>query len=219
MPGPEHDMGQPSPPVNRRSEVAGVVFDPSGTRMYFSSQRAYGFGVVYEVSGPFRQPAEPRQEADPPPPPLEAPPPAGGRGTGGRSEQRPPDREDTAGPGLRMSAAKRVSPATLLRRGMNVNVSVQRAGTVTLALRTADLKRVPGDGSTERPSLVTLAVEQTTFNVPGRKKLRLRLTRRARARLRRRRRALAARLTAQAVDGQGQVAIANRGLRIGGKRQ
>jgi uncharacterized protein len=36
------------------SEATGVVFDPSGTRMYFASQRAYGPGAVYEVSGPFR---------------------------------------------------------------------------------------------------------------------------------------------------------------------
>ena len=36
------------------SEVTGPSFDPSGTRLYFSSQRGYGTGVVYEVTGPFR---------------------------------------------------------------------------------------------------------------------------------------------------------------------
>ena len=36
------------------NEVTGVVFDPSGTRMYFSAQRSYGFGALYEVTGPFR---------------------------------------------------------------------------------------------------------------------------------------------------------------------
>jgi secreted PhoX family phosphatase len=42
------------------SELTGVVFDPSGGRMYFSSQRAGGKdgmpgpGAIYEVSGPFR---------------------------------------------------------------------------------------------------------------------------------------------------------------------
>lgn len=40
-----------------RSEIAGPAFDPSGTRLYFSSQRgAEGTGargVTYEVSGPF----------------------------------------------------------------------------------------------------------------------------------------------------------------------
>ena len=37
------------------NEVTGVVFDPSGTRMYFSAQRSYGFGALYEVTGPFRR--------------------------------------------------------------------------------------------------------------------------------------------------------------------
>ena len=37
------------------SELTGVAFDPSGSRMYVSSQRAHGIkGEVYEVSGPFR---------------------------------------------------------------------------------------------------------------------------------------------------------------------
>ena len=47
-----------------KSEVCGVSFDPSGTRMYCTSQRAYPFspslpgpGAVYEISGPFRLPA------------------------------------------------------------------------------------------------------------------------------------------------------------------
>ena len=48
-------------PDHRRSELTGVTFDPSGSRMYFSSQRAFpdgllpGPGAVYEVSGPFRR--------------------------------------------------------------------------------------------------------------------------------------------------------------------
>lgn len=47
-------------PHHRRSELTGVTFDPSGSRMYFSSQRAYpqgllpGPGAIFEVSGPFR---------------------------------------------------------------------------------------------------------------------------------------------------------------------
>jgi secreted PhoX family phosphatase len=48
-------------PLHKGSELTGVVFDPSGSRMYFSSQRAYppsdllpGPGAIYEVSGPFR---------------------------------------------------------------------------------------------------------------------------------------------------------------------
>jgi secreted PhoX family phosphatase len=47
-------------PIHAGSELTGVTFDPSGTRMYFSSQRAFGRGgtpgpgAIYEVSGPFR---------------------------------------------------------------------------------------------------------------------------------------------------------------------
>ena len=37
------------------SELTGLAFDPSGSRMYFSSQRAHGIkGEIYEVTGPFR---------------------------------------------------------------------------------------------------------------------------------------------------------------------
>ena len=40
------------------SELAGAAFDPSGTRLYFSSQRGpteTGSGVTYEVRGPFKR--------------------------------------------------------------------------------------------------------------------------------------------------------------------
>jgi uncharacterized protein len=48
-------------PQHERSEVTGVTFDPSGRRMYFSSQRAFpesellpGPGAIYEITGPFK---------------------------------------------------------------------------------------------------------------------------------------------------------------------
>lgn len=48
-------------PQHRGSELTGVTFDPSGSRMYVSSQRAFaksdlepGPGAIYEISGPFR---------------------------------------------------------------------------------------------------------------------------------------------------------------------
>ncbi|MDI1432621.1 alkaline phosphatase PhoX [Polyangium sorediatum] len=41
-----------------KSEITGPAFDPSGTRLYFSSQRGDGSGgVTYEVTGPFHAPA------------------------------------------------------------------------------------------------------------------------------------------------------------------
>ena len=39
--------------ADRGNELAGAIFDPSHRRLYFSAQRAYGFGAVYEVRGPF----------------------------------------------------------------------------------------------------------------------------------------------------------------------
>ena len=39
------------------SEMTGPAFDPSGTRLYFSSQRSPG--RTYEITGPFRPPAPP----------------------------------------------------------------------------------------------------------------------------------------------------------------
>jgi tricorn protease-like protein len=37
-----------------RSELTGPAFDPSGRRLYFSSQRGVdGRGITYEVTGPF----------------------------------------------------------------------------------------------------------------------------------------------------------------------
>ncbi len=53
LPGEEH----------ANSELTGPVFDPSGSRLYFSSQRAIPAGVIYEISGPFR-----RTRAEPPAP-------------------------------------------------------------------------------------------------------------------------------------------------------
>lgn len=39
------------------SEITGPAFDPSGTRLYFSSQRATGSlgGITYEITGPFHE--------------------------------------------------------------------------------------------------------------------------------------------------------------------
>jgi uncharacterized protein len=69
----EIDMGVISPerrvakflsitgPKHRGSELTGVTFDPSGSRMFFSSQRAFaesdlepGPGAIYAITGPFK---------------------------------------------------------------------------------------------------------------------------------------------------------------------
>lgn len=45
LPGVEHE----------NSELTGPVFDPTGHRLYFSSQRMTGGGAIFEVTGPFRR--------------------------------------------------------------------------------------------------------------------------------------------------------------------
>jgi secreted PhoX family phosphatase len=176
-----------------KSEVCGVVFDPSGTRMYCTSQRAHppsssapGPGAVYEISGPFRQPGVAR--ADP------FGPPAGERGAG-------PLRG--AG-GLRVEVRRRVGRESLLRRGLPIEVTAPAGSVVTAALDTADLLRSPGpEGTTDRPRTVTLA--RRRFRAMRRSRQpRLRLGPKAKRRLRRRRRPLTARLlvTARLPDGR-----------------
>lgn len=116
----------------RGNELAGVVFDPSGERLYFSAQRAYGFGVVYEVTGPFRS-------GQAVPAPIAAGVPSGGSR------------------GLRVRAPRRISLAALRRSGLPVEIRVEAPTALRVALRTDDLRRVPGArGSTQRPRTVTL---------------------------------------------------------------
>ena len=43
---------------HKKSEVTGPAFDPSGTRLYFSSQNGQEWekiGITYEVTGPFNK--------------------------------------------------------------------------------------------------------------------------------------------------------------------
>lgn len=80
-----------------QSEITGIVFNPAGDRLYFSSQRGGagsgpGFGTSYEVKGPFRLarptvtlPSGDQVPATPGRPPVTTPPatpPGPGPGTG-----------------------------------------------------------------------------------------------------------------------------------------
>ena len=100
-------------PEHANSEVIGLTFDPSGTRFYVGSQRAGGVGAVYEISGPFR-PFTP-----PPAPPVPQPP------------------IDPPAPGipLGLTIARRISIATLIRRGLAIALTLDKASTVRLRLR------------------------------------------------------------------------------------
>jgi hypothetical protein len=143
----------------RGNEMAGVVFDPSGSRLYFAAQRAYGFGAVYEVTGPFRRPG------------------AGARAPGvGRVAAREP---------LEVRAPARVSLAAL-RRGVVVDLWLDEPAELRVALRTDALKRVAGRrGSTARPETVMLDRRRLSKARAGRHRIRLRVSATDARRLRR----------------------------------
>src|SRR5215217_3319134 len=118
---------------DRGNEMAGVIFDPSHRRLYFSAQRAYGFGAVYEVRGPFHAAGGTV--------PTAASAPAGGGLTG-----------------LIRRAPERVRLDVLASRGLAIDLRPGEADSVVAALRSDELGRVPGKrGSTARPHTVTLA--------------------------------------------------------------
>lgn len=89
------------------SEVTGVCFSPDGSRMYFGSQRAWGSGAVYEVTGPFRTTR---------PPALGTPPPV-----------------DPALLGL--TATARIRSETLLKSGLRVRLTSAGAIDATTRLK------------------------------------------------------------------------------------
>jgi secreted PhoX family phosphatase len=179
----------PAHPVSGefKSEVCGVVFDPSGTRMYCTSQRAHpasssapGPGAVYEVSGPFRLPP-----GGAPPSPFGLP--AGQRRGGGALGR-------SSGDELEVRAPRQVGRRSLLRSGMELQVRAPAGAEVSVQLDTADLQRVSGpDGTTDRPRTVTLA-RRRFRGMHRSRRPRLRLGPKALRRLHRRRRPLTARV-------------------------
>jgi uncharacterized protein len=186
------------------SEVCGVVFDPSGTRMYCTSQRAHpttssapGPGAVYEVTGPFQQPGAAA--------PNPFGPPAGDRRGGplrrGRGE-------------LRVTAPRRIGHRSLLRRGLEIKVKAPPGSNVTAVLDTADLLRSPGpNGTTDRPRTVTLS-RRRFRGLRRTRHPRLRLGLKARRQLGRRRRSLIARLLVTARLPNGRRLSAVRRVRV-----
>jgi hypothetical protein len=103
MDGVQH--GDPN--TDASSETTGPSFDPSGTRFYFSSQRAYGFGVLYEVTGPFRTLPAPGPSPTPSP----------------------------AGLVLRTNAYRRTLKSRLVKQGFRVGVTLNATADVTSVLR------------------------------------------------------------------------------------
>jgi uncharacterized protein len=132
------------------SEMTGVVFDPSGTRMYFSSQRSYAYapdgfpseagvvahGATYVVPGPFRLPGGGV------PSDWVYGPPAGERGT------------------LPLAAPAGLDVDVLDAGSQLVRATVKSEDATALhaVVRTFDLKKESrDDGTHDRPLPVTLA--------------------------------------------------------------
>jgi hypothetical protein len=114
--------------LERGNELAGVVFNPAGSRMYFAAQRAFGVGAIYEVSGPFLGEA------------VAAPTAA------------------AASAPVRRRRLARVRVGRWRRGAVRVRVRTRRGADVMVALRTDDLATVAGArGSTARPETVVLA--------------------------------------------------------------
>jgi hypothetical protein len=191
-----------------KSEVCGVIFDPSGTRLYCTSQRAHppgsgapGPGAVYEISGPFRQPATPR-------PGTTFGPPAGERSSGPLREA-----QDETNAALRVAVRRRIGRRALLRRGLVVEVRAPAGARVSVVLDSADLARGARQNGTERPRTVVLA-RRRFRGLDRARRPRLRLGPTARRRLSRRRRGFGARLLVTARLGDGRRLSAVRRIRV-----
>jgi secreted PhoX family phosphatase len=192
--GSQHE-GAPGSPAT--SELAGVIFDPSGTRLYFSSQRGFGFGVIYEISGAFNV------DASRPGPPKAGPP-------GGKEEPT----------GIRITARRRVAYHRLLARGgLPVRVKIEQPGRVGISLTTADVDTTPGErGSSERPKPLTIGRLRRRFARAGARKVLVKLDRKKVRRLRRKK-SVVVRITAQLRDDDGNVLVVNRRVRVDLRRR
>jgi hypothetical protein len=211
------------------SEVCGAVFDPSGTRLYLTSQRAFPVssplpgapspgGAVYEVSGPFSRPAGGGAGGSVGagnPPPAGEQRPGGALNPGGRAR-------DAAAPALSLRLRPRMRRAPLLDRGVPMRVRTSEPTSVSLVLDTPNLlhERAVDGRSSDRPRTIRLARASGLAMTANRSRLvRLRFGRRARMGLRRRPRALDARVIAGAIDEAGNRSFVVDTVRIGRARR
>ncbi len=124
---PTKHSGPPEGSPFEDNETVGVVFSPDGTRMYFGAQRSFAVGgdpnlpagVVYEVSGPFRQPG-------------------GGEPGGGAAQP-----VDQPGINLRVRAGRRQGIERFLRNGLPIEIEIDAPAGIEAKLRVP----APGRGS------------------------------------------------------------------------
>ena len=198
--GTEHDS----------SEVAGAVFNPAGDRLYCTSQRAAGGGMVYEISGPFRVPKRgvPRD--------LIFGPPAGDARPSGPLNPGA-DRDDPDG---RLRARRRIGRRSLARNGLAIKLRLDEAARVAAVLDTPALANEPQeDRPVPRPRRTILARARARYERDqGTVKLVLRPGGRARRALDRAGEPVRARILVSAIDGAGNERVFTRRVTIGGAR-
>ncbi|MGK2931857.1 MAG: alkaline phosphatase PhoX [Solirubrobacterales bacterium] len=148
--------------THMNSELTGPVFDPSGKRFYFASQRAgapISAGVVYEVTGPFR-----RTRPETPGP--------------------DPDPKDTKKPALKVRTLGKPNLRGLLKRGQVFKLEIaDESPPVEVEIKlVTKLRRAVGKGKRE----VTIGRLSTRASKSGNKRVRVKVGRKFKERLRRR---------------------------------
>jgi hypothetical protein len=195
-------------PDHTGSEVCGVTFDPSGTRLYCTSQRAFGGpGAVYEITGPFKAPKGGM------PPELTFGPPAG--------EVRPNgplnpggDRKDPNG---KLKAKRTISRKALARDGLAVTLNLSEAAQVAAVLDSSDLGNEPrGNRPFARPKRTVLARTVARFeNNQGKARLVLQPDKAGLRALGKNKGVVSARVLTSAVDAAGNETILTIKIEIG----
>ncbi len=152
LPGAEH----------MNSELTGPVFDPTGNRFYFASQRSTNGGVIYEITGPFR-----RTRPDKP-----------GPGPG------PGTPKDKTKPKLKVRTLGKPSLRSLLKNGQPFRITVNdQSPPVELEIKlVARMKRTAGKGARD----VTIGRLDTKVSRSGDKKIQVKVGKRFKDRLRKR---------------------------------
>jgi hypothetical protein len=192
---PVRHSGPPDPSPFAGNETVGVVFNPQGDRMYFGAQRStFGAstlptGVVYEISGPFRQAGDGGGSAGS----------AGNGGAGGGARR----------PAVKLRARRSRKVPKLLKSGYPVRIEADGPVGVNATLRIS----VPGEAGRKRSVLVARA--RTSVAVSGLVGLRLRPTKRARKLLAGRERT-AAKLRVTTTDAAGNQTVFRRRVELFG---
>ncbi|HEX8205957.1 MAG TPA: alkaline phosphatase PhoX [Solirubrobacteraceae bacterium] len=171
------------------TELTGPIFDPSGTRFFFTSQRARqtttgdepGPGEVYEVTGPFRL-ERPRSGPLSPGNPREA-----GQAVGSGQGRSPG--AQLVGPALGIEVPRRIRWTEMRRRGLPVAMTIDGPADVEITV-SARFVAAAQRGRRAQRRRYRLAHAEKRFAGDGPQVVRARLTRRSLRLLRGRQHAL-----------------------------